>query len=139
MSWDRGPRGLLRWLTATGLGVDAGIHFYLAPTQPPGFGGRWSQVGLFYAEAALAVLAAVLVLVTGSRAAYWCALIVASSALGAVVLYRYVNVGAIGPLPDMYEPFWYATKAATTAAEVLAAVAAAAGAFLSRRPYPHRV
>jgi hypothetical protein len=34
------------------------------------------------------------------------ALLVAGSALGAVLLYRYVDVGSLGPLPNMYENTW---------------------------------
>ena len=34
------------------------------------------------------------------------AVAVAASALAAVVTYRYINVSAVGPLPDMYEPTW---------------------------------
>lgn len=120
---------LVRLMTAGGLGIDAGIHLDLASSQPPGFGGQLSQVDLFYFEAGAAILAAVLVLATGAWLAYAFAVLVAASALGAVVLYRYVNVGSIGPLPNMYEPFWYATKIATTVAEALALVTAGAGAL----------
>lgn len=124
---------VLRLVTAAGLGVDAGIHAYLAPTQPPG--GHISQTQLFYAETVLSSLAALLVLLTAARWAYGLAFLVAASALGAVLLYRYVDVGPLGPLPDMYEPFWYATKTATTIAEAVAVVAAAAGVVFPARKH----
>ena len=117
----------LRLLTASGLGVDAGIHIALAPTQPPG--GPISQIDLFYFEGAISILALLFVLATGTRIAYVFAFLVAASALGAVLLYRYVDVGPLGPLPNMYEPFWDTTKTATTVAEAVAFVAAALGAL----------
>lgn len=137
MSRQRALSWLIRLITAAGLGVDAGIHFDLAANQPPGFGGQWSQTDLFYAAAAVSVLAAVLVLASGARLVYALAFLVAATALGAVVLYRYVNLGPIGPLPDMYEPFWYASKVTTALAEAVAAVAAVAGMVLPR-PRPRR-
>lgn len=126
MSWS------IRLLTAAGLGVDAGIHLYLAPTQPPAAAGRWSQVDLFYVEAGVSLLAAVLVLATGARLVYAFAFLVAASALGAVLLSRYVNIGPIGPLPSLYEPFWYTSKVSTTIAEAIAVLTAAAGTLLPR-------
>lgn len=133
MNRDRSLAWSIRLLTAAGLGVDAGIHFYLAPTQPPAAGGRWSQVDLFYVEAAVALLAAVLVLATGARLVYAFAFLVAASALGAVLLSRYVDIGPLGPLPSLYEPFWYTSKVATTIAEAVAMVTAAVGTVLPRR------
>lgn len=126
-----GAATLMRLLTAAGLGVDAGIHADLAASQPPN--GDINQIDLFYFEAALASLAALLVLVSAARLAYAFAFLVAASALGVVVLYRYVDVGPLGPLPDMYEPFWYATKIATSIAEGVAVVASVAGASLRTR------
>lgn len=123
----------LRAITVAGLAVDAGVHLALAPTQPPaGPDGGLSQVTLFYAEAVVAVLVAILVLATGSRLAYAFAALVSASALGAVLLYRWVDVGPIGPLPDMYEPSWYPVKVVTTIAEAVALFAAASGVALAR-------
>ena len=42
----------------------------------------------------------------GRRADWIGAFIVAASAIGAVLLYHYVDVEIIGPLPNMYEPTW---------------------------------
>jgi hypothetical protein len=41
-----------------------------------------------------------------------------------VLLYQYVNVGAIGPLPNMYDPVQYPEKTLSVWAEGIAAVAA---------------
>lgn len=115
----------LRLLVAAGLAVDAGIHAALAPSQPPN--GTINQVDLFYLEAAVASVTVLLVLTYRSRATYGVALLVALSALGTVVLYRYVDIGPLGPLPDMYAPFWYASKLATAIAEAITVIAALIG------------
>lgn len=57
-----------------------------APSQPPN--GTINQVALSYLETAVASVTVLLVLTFRSRAAYGIALLVALSALGAVVLYR---------------------------------------------------
>jgi hypothetical protein len=116
----------LRVIAAAGLAVDAYVHADLAG-QFDGNGTHLTQGTLFRLQAGLAALAALLVLVHGKRLAAAFALLIAGSALGAVLLYRYVDVGAIGPLPNMYEPIWYTEKTVTAIAE---AVAAAAGAAL---------
>ena len=52
------------------------------------------------------------------------AFLVAFGGVAAVLLYRYVDVGAIGPLPDMYDASWYSEKTWSAIAEAAAAVAA---------------
>jgi hypothetical protein len=62
--------------------------------------------------------------------AYAAACAVAAGGLAAVLLYRYVDVPALGPIPPMYAPLWFAKETVTAVAG-----AAAAGAligFLSR-------
>lgn len=114
----------LRVLTALALFIDAGVHIYLAPgyqaASPAGIG----QGNLFLLESAAAVLAALWVLFRGSRASFALALAVALSAFVAVVLYRYVDIPAIGPIPAMYEPVWFFEKS-------LSALAEGAGALLA--------
>jgi hypothetical protein len=128
--------GVLSWsirlLTAAGLGVDAVVHVVLAPTRPPAAPGQWSQAGLFYAEAAVAVVVAVLLLATGARVVHLVAVLVAASAVVAVLVSRYVDTGPLGPIPDLYEPFWYTSKVVATVAEAVAAMTAAAGVLLGR-------
>lgn len=124
---------VLRALTAAGLIVSAVIHLQLAPgfqlAAPTGIGGG----DLFRIQAVVAILAALHVLVRGSRTAFALAGCVALSALAAVILYRYVQVPAIGPIPSMYEPVWYAKKILTAAAEALAGAAALLGFLLLHR------
>jgi hypothetical protein len=108
----------LRVLAAAGLAVDAYVHADLAPA----YGSV--QQGLFLVEAGIAVAVALLVLAGGRRAAYLVAVLVAAGALAAVVTYRYVDLGSIGPLPDMYEPVWYPEKVVAAVGEAVALVAA---------------
>ena len=72
------------------------------------------------------------VLVRGSRPAYAAALVVAGSAFIAVLLYRYVDIPALGPIPAMYEPLWFFEKVLSAVAEGLGAVLAGVG-FLRQR------
>ena len=57
-----------------------------------------------------------------------------ASALAAVLLYRYVDVGALGPLPDMYENTWQVPgKLLSAFAEATAVVLATLGLFTHRK------
>jgi hypothetical protein len=126
---------LLRLAVFAGLGVDAYVHFDLAGET--GHTGTISESTLFWVQGAVAAAVAVLVLVRPRPVPYLVAFLVAASALGAVLLYRYADVGAIGPLPDMYEPVWYTEKVVTTVAEAVATLAAALGlAATTRRRRP---
>jgi len=117
---------LIRLLTAAGLAVDAYVHADLAGRYDP-IRASISQGNLFRVEAGIASLAALVILVWPRRETFALAFAVAASALGAIVLYRYANVGALGPLPDMYEPIWFTEKVVALVAESVALVAAMAG------------
>jgi hypothetical protein len=120
----RGSDVALRVATAVALFIDAVVHIHLAPGYQAGNHAGIGQGNLFLLESGAAILAAVYVLLWGSRTAYAAAFVVALSAFAAVVLYRYVNIPAFGPFPAMYEPVWFAEK-------TLSAVAEAAGALLA--------
>ncbi|NMM25243.1 MAG: hypothetical protein HHJ11_17510 [Phycicoccus sp.] len=114
-------------VVAAGLGVDAYVHWHLAP----GFDGvtgtaspQISQGQLFRVETVLALIAMVLVVVTRRRLAAMVALLIAAGGLGAVLLFAYVDVGGWGPLPKMYDPFWYPEKIISAVAEAVAALGA---------------
>jgi hypothetical protein len=79
------------------------------------------------------------VLVIGNRTAYAAAFLVAATALAAVLLYRYVDVPAIGPIPSMYEPLWFFQKSLSAVAEGAGAVLAAGGLLLDLRQQVSRV
>src|SRR5689334_7045806 len=101
----------LRVLTAAGLAVDAFIHNDLVGRYAPNQGtGPLSQGDLFRIEAVVSGLVALALLVSGGLLVWAAAWLVATSAVGAILLYRYHDPGALGPLPDMYEPFWFREK-----------------------------
>ncbi|MEO8850231.1 MAG: hypothetical protein ABI360_00730 [Allobranchiibius sp.] len=138
-SFDTAARGVTGWglrlLVAACLLVDAVVHLQLAggygqATAP----GYVSEGLLFRVESVTALAVALLVLVLGNRFAFAVAFGVTASAFGVVLLYRYVNVPAFGPIPGMYEPIWFAKKAVTAVAEGLGAVLSAIGfAYTWRR------
>lgn len=78
-------------------------------------------------------MVAVIILTYATRWSYALAFLVAASAVGALVLYYYVDMGALGPLPDMYEPVWYMEKTVSLAGEGGAALAALVGFFTVKR------
>ncbi|TDB98674.1 hypothetical protein [Actinomadura sp. 7K534] len=124
---------ILRLLVAAGLAADAYVHWTFAPDMAFVQGGAIGGDVLFRVQAAVAAAAAVLVLVRAARWTYALAFVVAASAVGALVLYYYADLGALGPLPDMHEPVWYAEKTVSLVGEGVAALAALAGFFVAGR------
>lgn len=116
------PRAAARVLAAAGLAVDAYVHAKLAD-QYDGVVASISQGDLFRIEAGLASLAALLVLVWRRMPADAFAFLVAAGGLALLLIYRYVDVGELGPVPDMYEPLWNSDKTLSLVAEAVAAVA----------------
>jgi hypothetical protein len=129
---ERAVDYLLRLLVAAGLAIDAYVHIHLAGNYDSN-AASISQGDLFRIEASLALVAAVVVLVLGRWPGFGLACVVAAGGVAAVVLYRYVDVGKLGPLPNMYEPVWYAEKTASVFAEGAAALLAGFGALWTRR------
>jgi hypothetical protein len=126
----------LRVGTAAALAIDAVVHWQNAPAYDD-IGTTLTQGALFRAEAAAAVVAGLLVLVRPRRSSWVAALLVAASALGAVLLYRYVDVGQLGPLPDMYENTWQVPgKLLSAWAEGAAVVLAGLGLLTHRGAAP---
>jgi hypothetical protein len=119
-------RAILTVVVVAGLAVDAFVHFDLASGYAAVKSSVLSQADLFRAEGTLAVIAGVAVVVRLRRYTAALAALVSAGGVGAVVLYRYVDVGAFGPLPNMYEPIWYPEKTLSAWAEAVAAVAALA-------------
>ncbi len=120
-----GGEVLLRLLVAGGLALDAGVHADLAPLYD-GVRATVSEGDLFRIEAGLACLVALGLALTGRRAVAAVAIGVAASALGALFISRFVHVGRIGPIPDMYEPAWYLQKTLAAIGEFVALGAASA-------------
>ncbi len=126
-AWSRsGSRTALIVVTVAGLAEDAYVHVHLATSYDAVRSAVLTEGDLFRLEAALAVLAAVALLALPRASTAFAAFLVASGGVGAVLLYTYVRVGAVGPLPAMYEPFWYPDKARSLWAEAAAALAALA-------------
>jgi plastocyanin len=123
---------VLRLLVAAGLAIDAYVHADLAPAYD-GIRATVSQGDLFRIEAGAAAAAALIVLVAGRRAGFGLAFAVAAGGLGALLLYRYVDVGHLGPVPNMYEPSWFPEKTTAAVAEAGAAVLAAGGLLWAAR------
>lgn len=96
-------------------------------------GARWvkpanpAHAMLRLATAAALIIDAVIHLQLASDYQLAAAAVVAASALAAVLLYRYVDVPAIGPIPSMYEPLWFTKKTITTLAEAAGTLTALAG------------
>ncbi|MFV0126174.1 hypothetical protein ACLGI4_00310 [Streptomyces sp. HMX112] len=112
-------RTVARLLAAAGLAADAYLHAHLAGRYDA-VSATLSQGTLFRIEAAIAALAALLLLVWRRPLADAFAWTVAAGGLAALLLYRYVDVGELGPLPDMYEPAWFTDKNLVVIAQVLA-------------------
>lgn len=132
--WVRPQRRLdaiLRIAAAAALVIDAVIHLQLAADYQLAAPGGIGQGNLFRIESVVALAVAVYLLLRGGRFAYGAAAVVAASALGAVLLYRYVDVPALGPLPSMYEPLWFAKKTATAWAEAAGTLTAALGFMIT--------
>ena len=126
----------LRVATAAALGIDAAVHWQNASAYDA-VTATLSQGELFRAEAVLAVAVGLLVLLWPRRGSWVAALGVGASALAAVLLYRYVDLGALGPLPNMYENTWQVPgKLLSAYAEGAAIVLAGLGLVVHRGVLP---
>ena len=137
--------GRLRGLTATelivrGLGIataallaiDAYVHFDDAHLYDGGTGAAITEGSLFRVQAAVAVVLAVALLVRPHWLVWAVTVLVAGSAAGAVYLYTNVDVGGLGPLPNMYEPTWALPgKRLSAVAESAATIVAVLGLVLA--------
>jgi len=123
---------LLRVLVVAGLVIDAVVHWRFAPDMAFVEGGSIEGDTLFRLQAAVAAVSAVLVAVRPRRWTYAVAFVVAATAVGALLLYLWVDVGVLGPLPDMHDPVWYGEKTWSLVGEGVAALAALGGVFLPR-------
>jgi hypothetical protein len=95
----------LRVGTAAALGIDAAVHLSNASAYDD-VAATISQGTLFRVEAAVAIATGLLVLLWPRRVSWVIALLVGASALATVLVYRYIDVGPLGPFPDMYENTW---------------------------------
>jgi hypothetical protein len=123
-------RSVSRWalalVTAAGLAIDAYVHFHLAGPYFAIKSSVLSQGDLFRAEATVAVIAAVAVLLRPRRYTAAFAFVVAAAGTAAVLVYAYIDIGAFGPFPDMYDPRWFGEKTLSVIAEGVSTITALA-------------
>jgi hypothetical protein len=118
--------------TAALLAVDAYVHLRDAGLYDTVATATLSQGTLFRAQAVAAGVVAVALVLRPHPVVWAIAVLVAGSAAAAVLLYTYVDVGSLGPVPDMYEPTWALPgKRASAVAEIAATVLALAGLTLA--------
>jgi hypothetical protein len=130
------PQRALAAATALLLAIDAYVHLHDAHFYDFAAAPTLSEGHLFRAQAVTAVVVAVALLVRPHPVVWAVAVLVAASAVGAVLLYTYVDVGALGPLPDLYEPTWAVPgKLASAVSEGLATLLAITGFLLSVRTH----
>ena len=116
---------LLALVTAALLGVDAYVHLHDAGKYDGFKSSVMTEGTLFRIQAVVAIVVAALVLLWPRIITWLLSLLVAGSAAVAVTLYTYVNVGQLGPLPNLYENTWHEPG------KIFSAVAEAAAALIS--------
>jgi drug/metabolite transporter (DMT)-like permease len=121
---DRAVAIALITVVVAGLAVDAYVHLHLASFFDPNRTSSISQGDLFRVEAALSIVAGLALVLRPRRYTAAFAFLVSAGGLFAVLLYQYVDVGKIGPIPDMYDPVWSTEKAASVVGEAAAALCA---------------
>jgi hypothetical protein len=120
--------------TAAFLAVNAYIHLSDARLYDSVTSSTISEGTLFRAEAIAAIVVGIALLIQPRPVVWAVAAVVAASAAGAVLFSTYVDVGALGPLPDMYEPTWAIPgKTGSAIAETAATVLALVGLALALR------
>lgn len=98
---------VLRVATAAALIIDAVVHLQDAHFYDVNVGASLTQGQLFRIQAVAAIVVAVLVLVWPRWPSWLLAVLVAGSAVTAVVVSTYADIGQIaGIIPDMHEPSW---------------------------------
>jgi hypothetical protein len=121
----------LRVLVSAALAEDAVVHVRLAADYQLAAPGGIGQGNPFRIEAAVAAAVGMYVLFIGTRTAYTAAFLVTASALAAMLVYRYIDVPSIGPIPSMYEPLWFFHTSLSAVAEGAGALLAAIGVALN--------
>jgi hypothetical protein len=118
-----------RLIAVAGLSIDAYVHLDLASTyaeaQAPVNEGT-----LFRAEAVLALLTGLALIMSARRLPFVLGLAVSASALTVMLVSRYVDVGSLGPFPDLYDPVWFPEKLWAAGGEAAAVIASVAGILL---------
>ena len=118
-----------RLIAVAGLSIDAYVHLDLASTyaeaQAP-----LNEGTLFRAEAVLALLTGLALITSARRLSFGLGLAVSASALTLMLVSRYLDLGPLGPFPDLYNPVWFPEKLWAAGGEAAAVIASAAGILL---------
>jgi len=133
----KGLRVGLIVVVVAGLAIDAYVHLHLAAPYDGVKSSVLTQGDLFRAEAALAIIAALALIVRPRRWTALIAFLVSAGGFALVLLYQYVNVGAIGVLPNMYDPVTSPEKTLSIVCEGVAALAALILIAVLQRRAPH--
>jgi glucan phosphoethanolaminetransferase (alkaline phosphatase superfamily) len=133
-STTTGAVRVLAAVTAGLLVVDAYVHLRYASQYDSFKSSVMSEGTLFRIQGVVAIVVAAAVLIWPRVITWVLALLVSGSAAVAVVLYTYVDVGPLGPLPNLYENTWRPPgKVLSAVAETAAAVVAMVGLILTLR------
>ena len=126
---------VLSVVVAALLAVDAYVHLSDASQYDSFKSSVMSEGTLFRIQGVVAIVVAVAVLIWPRRVITWVlSILVAGSAAVAVTLYTYINVGPLGPLPNLYENTWNAPgKVVSAVAETAAVLVSIAGLVLAIR------
>jgi len=128
----------VRLIAVAGLSIDAYVHLDLASAYAEAKAPINEGI-LFRAEAALALLAALALIASARRLPLVLGFAVSASALALMLLSVYVDLGPLGPFPDLYDPVWFPAKLWAAGGEAAAAIASVAGILLLNfRPRLHR-
>lgn len=126
----RALRIVLTVIVVAGLAIDAYVHFDLAKAYSGVKTSTLNQGELFRAEAVVSIVAALLLIFHPRRWTAIVAAVVAGAGLAAVLVYAYVDIPRIGPIPAMYDSAWYTEKVISAIGEGAAFVAALVLAFM---------
>lgn len=126
-----------RLIAVAGLSVDAYVHLDLASTYSEAQAVINEGV-LFRGEAALALLAGLALLTSQRRRAFVLGFAVSASAFTVMLASRYVDLGPIGPFPDLYDPVRFPEKLWAAGGEAAAAAACVTGILILSSPTRRR-
>lgn len=123
-----GMKTVARWglvlVALVGLGFDAYTHLDLAHLYMGNTTGTVNEGVLFQVESGLAIAAGVWLVLRLNLLSIVFTLLVTGGGAAALVVYRYYDIGKIGPLPNMHEPIWFTEKEQSLFGELLAFAAA---------------
>jgi glucan phosphoethanolaminetransferase (alkaline phosphatase superfamily) len=125
---------VLSVIVAVLLAVDAYVHLSYAAQYDTFKSSVMSEGTLFRIQGVVAVVVAIALLIWPRILTWVLSILVAGSAAVAVTLYTYVNVGPLGPLPNLYENTWNAPgKVVSAVAETAAVLLSIVGLVLAIR------